>query len=132
MSDLVGRKVMVVEDLYYLAVDVKMALTEVGALVMGPFPNGKAALRGLADGLPDCAILDVNLGEGASYDLARTLRMRGVPFLFFTGYDLDAIPAEFAGVSRLEKPVGDARLLAAVTACLHGAARAPAPQAPEN
>ena len=78
MTSLAGRKVMVVEDLYYLAMDVKAALAEAGAQVVGPFPNGKAALHRLADGAPDCAILDVNLGEGASYDLARTLRSRGV------------------------------------------------------
>ena len=123
MTSLVGRKVMVVEDLYYLAMDVKAALAKAGAQVVGPFPNGKAALHRLADGALDCAILDVNLGEGASYDLARTLRSRGVPFLFFTGYDPGAIPAEFADVRRLEKPVDAARLLQAVANCLP--ARAP-------
>ena len=119
MTDLAGRRVMVVEDLYYLAMDVKAALAEAGAHVVGPFPNGKAASKKLTEGAPDCAILDVNLGEGASYELARTLRSEGVPFLFFTGYDPGAIPVEFADVRRLEKPVETARLLEAVSDCLH-------------
>ncbi len=120
MTDLTGCRVMVVEDLYYLAMDVKAALTEAGAQVVGPFANGRTAFDRLAEGRPDCAILDVNLGEGASYELARALRKQGVPFLFFTGYDPGAIPAEFTNVRRLEKPVDNARLLDAVASCLVG------------
>ena len=126
MTELAGRRVMVVEDLYYLAMDVQAALQDAGAQVIGPFPNGRVAGRSLEEAVPDCAVLDVNLGGGASFDLARALRGRGVPFVFFTGYDLDAIPAEFADVPRLEKPVATVRLLEAVAACLDGAA-APTP-----
>lgn len=118
MTELKGRRVMVVEDLYHLAMDVKAALKQAGAQVVGPFPNGRTAAMELAKGPPDCAILDRNLGEGASYDFARALRMQGVPFLFFTGYDPAAIPDEFADVKRLEKPMNATRLLAAVAACL--------------
>ena len=118
MSDLAGRRILVVEDLYYLAMDVKAALANVGAEVVGPFPNSRAAARSLKEAAPDCAVLDVNLGEGASFDLARSLRGMGVPFLFFTGYDPGAIPAEFADVRRLEKPVATERLLEAVAVCL--------------
>ena len=59
-------------------------------------------------------ILDINLGRGASFDLARALHARSVPFLFSTGYDGSVIPAEFAHVPRLEKPVDIPRLLRAV------------------
>ena len=118
MIDLAGLRVMVVEDLYYLAMDVKAALAKSGAKVVGPFPNSRAAARSLESASPDCAVLDVNLGEGASFDLARSLRSLGVPFLFFTGYDPGAIPAEFSDVRRLEKPVATDRLLEAVAACL--------------
>ena len=41
---------------------------------------------------PDCAIIDANLGGRADFAVADTLRERGAPFLFFTGYDREVIP----------------------------------------
>lgn len=79
------------------------------------------AQRELGARVPDCALLDVNLGEHASFDLARKLRLQGIPFLFFTGYDASVIPAEFAHVPRLEKPVHNARLLEALDECCRAA-----------
>jgi DNA-binding response OmpR family regulator len=123
VSKLAGRRVMVVEDEYYLAMDVATALTEAGAEVAGPFADYRVALKDLETRIPDCAVLDVNLGEGPSFDLPRILRMRTIPFLFFTGYDASAIPAEFAHVPRLEKPVTTARLLQAIADCCRPVAR---------
>ena len=117
MSSLAGRRVMVVEDIFVLAMEVKSVLETAGAEVVGPFASSGGALRSCGQRLPDCALLDANLGEGSSFDLARVLRMRGVPFLFFTGYDRDALPSEFADVERLEKPVDTARLLRALGEC---------------
>lgn len=123
MTSLAGRRIMVVEDSYLLAMEVKAALEGAGAEVAGPFAAVETALEGLRQPLPDCAVLDVNLGEGASFDLGRMLRMRGVPFLFFTGYDASALPPEFAGVERLEKPVDTARLVQAVERCCRSSSK---------
>ena len=117
MNELAGRKVLVVEDAFYLAMDVKAALQGVGAEVIGPFAEVEDALASLERRPPHCAVLDVNLGVGASFDLARALKRRAVPFLFFTGYDQSAIPAEFADVLRLEKPVDSARVVSALENC---------------
>ena len=59
--------------------------------------------------------------KGASFDLARVLRVRGIPFLFFTGYDRNALPPEFADVQRLEKPVNPTRLVRAIAMCCRSA-----------
>ena len=117
MTELAGRKVLVVEDAFYLAMDVKASLEGVGAEVVGPFAELADALDALEQAPPHCAVLDVNLGAGASFDLARALKRRAIPFLFFTGYDRSAIPAEFDDVLRLEKPVDSARLLSALAQC---------------
>ena len=111
MTEFAGQKILVVEDVYYLAMDVKKAIEEGGAEVVGPFPDVRSALESLKFEEPDCAVLDVNLGSGASFELARALNNRGIPFVFFTGYDQSAIPAEFAQVTRLEKPVSGDRLV---------------------
>jgi CheY-like chemotaxis protein len=114
MAGLTGRSVMVVEDSFYLAMDVARTLEDAGARVLGPYSDGQEALRSLGDETPDCAVLDVNLGEGPGFSLARAMQDRAIPFVFFTGYDESAIPAELAHVVRLEKPVQGPHLLRAV------------------
>jgi CheY-like chemotaxis protein len=121
MTSFAGRRVMVVEDIFMLAMEVQMTLESVGVEVIGPFANSENALKSFQQRPPDCALLDVNLGEDNSFDLARALRMRGIPFLFFTGYDRKALPAEFADVERLEKPIDSTRLLQALGNCCRAA-----------
>ena len=114
MTELAGYRVLVVEDDYYLATDAQSALTRAGAIVLGPAARADESVRLLARHRPDCAVLDINLGSGPSFDLAGILRERAVPFLFLTGYDASSIPPEFADVQRLEKPVSFLRLVRSV------------------
>ena len=112
--DLQNRKVMVVEDEFYLAADLKACLGRWGATVVGPFPVVEDATAALEHAHPDCAVLDINLAGESCFGLARQLRRDGVPFLFYTGYDQSVIPQEFEDVIRLEKPVDVARLAQAL------------------
>ena len=116
MKELNGCCILVVEDEYYLARDLQQTLKAAGARVMGPFPGEEEALAAMERDPPHCAIIDVNLGGGAEFALADVLQARGVPFLFFTGYDREVIPARFSGVTRLEKPVDATRLMRAARA----------------
>ncbi|CDX55595.1 hypothetical protein MPL3365_200160 [Mesorhizobium plurifarium] len=59
-------------------------------------------------------MVDVNLGHGPAFNVARKLKERGIPFVFLTGYDQEAIPAEFDGIDRLEKPVELRQVVAGV------------------
>ena len=108
--DLAGCSVMVVEDEFYIALDLKKTLEGFGAEVVGPFADVDDAVAGLEAKPPGCAILDVNLSGRSVYELARLLRARQVPIAFYTGYDQAMMPTEFATEARLEKPV-DAELL---------------------
>lgn len=116
-TSLAGRKVLILEDDYYLATDLQQALESAGATVIGPCPDAPDALRLMSEESPDCAILDVNLGDGPSYAVPRELARQGVPFAFVTGYDRNVIPQEFSEAERLEKPVGP-RKIASVAARL--------------
>lgn len=109
-SPLAGRAVLVVEDEYFLAQDLAATLRNAGALPLGPCGNMKDALAAIDTRAPDAAVLDVNLRREPIFPFARTLRARAIPFVFATGYDQLQIPAEFAEVPRLEKPV-EMRLL---------------------
>ncbi len=102
--DLSGQAILVVEDDYYIAPDTAAALRGASGQVIGPCANAEAALRSLNDETPTAAVLDVNLGSGPSFDLARLLRARKIPFVFLTGYDAGAIPEEFGQIERIEKP----------------------------
>ena len=99
-------RVLVVEDDFYLAGDTERALRGAGAVVDGPYPSHSQAQESLVRRLPDCAMIDINLGSGPSFELAKQLRLCKVPFVFLTGYDRDVIPAEFSDVRCLHKPVG--------------------------
>ena len=50
------------------------------------------------------------------YPLADHLLARGVPFLFLTGYSQANLPAQFHGVTRLNKPCDPAQLIATLRA----------------
>src|SRR4051812_27212050 len=116
MSDavLAGLSVLVAEDDYYLADDVRMALEAAGAAVRGPRPDVDAVLELARDSRLDCAVLDVNLGDGPSFVPARALKALGVPFVFVTGYNRDVVPSDLADARQLQKPVLPHELVRAV------------------
>ena len=109
-----GKRVLVVEDNYILAMDVCHWLEAAGAEVVGPAPDAEQARELLAQGDVDGAIVDINLGQGPSYEIAHSLAERGVPFLLTTGYDHSAIPPEHRSAPRLEKPFRGSDLVQAL------------------
>ena len=116
--DLSGHRILVVEDDYYIATDTARALSSAGAEVVGPCPSEEAAQAEIEGRRPSAAVVDINLGEGPTFELARILKQAGVPFVFTTGYDEDVIPHEFDGVARLEKPIALRRIVGAVARAL--------------
>lgn len=108
-----GRRILVVEDEYLIADDMRDALLDAGAEVLGPVPSIDAAASLIqAEDRIDGALLDINLGGTTVFEIADTLMARGVPFAFATGYDQWAIPERFAQVPRLEKPVKAGQIFA--------------------
>jgi CheY-like chemotaxis protein len=121
-AGLIGQQILVAEDDYCIALDAAGAARSAGAEVMGPYSTDEEVLAALRRARPIGALLDINLGNGPSFEVARELRARGIPFVFITGYDQTAIPPEFADTPRLEKPVELDRavdLLAAIIAAAH-------------
>lgn len=114
--DLSGKIILVVEDDYYMASDTAAALRGAGAEVLGPCPTEEDALRVLEEETPTAGLLDLNLGGcGPRFEVAYRLLQRGTPFIFLTGYDLDVIPDELAGIVRLQKPIALRDLVDAVS-----------------
>jgi DNA-binding NarL/FixJ family response regulator len=87
---------------------------KLGAAVIGPVGDAKLACNLIRSDAPDSAVVDINLGEGPTFEVASALAERRVPFLFATGYDRAAIPPRFNDAARLEKPIKGNDLIAAV------------------
>ena len=103
---LAGRRILVIEDEYFLADDIARALKDLGARIVGPVGEfDDAASLVDADVAIDAAVVDINLRSDMVFPLARTLRARKVPFVFTTGYDRKSIDAEFEDVRLWEKPL---------------------------
>lgn len=98
-----GKRVLVVEDNYLIASELADHLAAANAVVIGPCATlsdaGKMALRS------DLAVLDVDLKGQMVFPLADRLRELDVPYVFFTGYDRGLLPARFAKVDCITKPL---------------------------
>jgi DNA-binding NtrC family response regulator len=112
---LAGLTILVVEDDYYQAVDTKEAFERAGATIAGPFSNAAAALGAVERIPPDCAVIDINLGDGPRFDLARDLKKRGIPTVFVSGYQATVLPSDLRDLAFLVKPVEAASLVKAVS-----------------
>ena len=114
--NLQGLRILVVEDEYLIADDLRDTLLDAAAVVLGPVPTVEAAKTVIQkEPVIDAALLDINLGDRDAYPIAAELLRRQVPFIFATGCEPWVIPAAFQVVPRLEKPLTSRALLDAVT-----------------
>jgi hypothetical protein len=95
-------------------------LVDLGCVVAGSAGN---ISRGLAfaddDELAlDAAVLDINLGGEKVFPVAERLVIRGVPFIFATGYGRDGLLGAFALTPVLSKPFDHRALEAALISAL--------------
>lgn len=115
LNSLARRRVLVVEDEYFIANDMAAALEEYGAEVVGPSASVDDALHLIENCGPlDGAIIDINLHGELAFPVARALSLRHVPFVFATGYDALVIPEPFQNILRCEKPVDFAKVAIAL------------------
>jgi CheY-like chemotaxis protein len=108
-------RVLVVEDEYFVADEMALALRALGAEIVGPVPTRDQALRIVESAERiHAAILDINLRGESVFPVADILGERGIPFVFATGYDETAIPATYRDLPRWEKPFDPASLARAL------------------
>lgn len=115
MVDVAGYHILVVEDEYMLAEDLRTELEDAGAVVIGPEPSvSRAAARVADEQRIDFAVLDVNLGGETVFPVADALQARRVPFVFATGYEEQILGDRYPGAVRCDKPVDFRDLLRAL------------------
>lgn len=115
MTDINGRRILIVEDEYLVADDLARDLRMLGAEVVGPIGTLDEALALLATyPVLDGAVIDVNLHGMMSYPAAALLVAAHIPFLFVTGYDAWTIDDRYRNVAHHEKPVRAAQVVTAL------------------
>lgn len=113
---LAGKRVLVVEDEFFVGLEIAETLEAAGAEVAGPAPTLGDAERLAAEGGIDMAVLDVNLNGQYAIDLGIELKRQGVRVIFATAYvdDVMMFPGEAATIPRLGKPTSARALLRAL------------------
>ena len=101
---LVGCRVLVVEDDAIIAMLFNQFLIDLGCRVVGPVGKLSAALMLAEQKDIDVAILDVKIRGGDSFAVAETLRSRGISFVLASGNAGRALPEGMRDQARLAKP----------------------------
>jgi len=122
INSLLGRRILIVEDEFLIAMMLEDMLLELGCVVAATAARPAQAI-GLIDEVQiDAAILDVNLDGCDSFGIAAALSQRRVPFLFATGYGGSRVPPEFAAYQFIQKPYRLQELADALSRLSDGAA----------
>jgi CheY-like chemotaxis protein len=113
-----GKAVLIVEDEFLLAEDLRCTVEQAGGTIVGPIADASEALTAAREGRFDVALLDVGLKDQSSVAVARALAYRLIPFILITGYVRDALPPEMENALYLAKPVVADALLSVISALL--------------
>lgn len=109
-----GLHVLVAEDDHVQCDGIVACITDFGATVVGPAHSLSEARQLITSNSIDIAVVDIDLGDGDTFDFARALQSRGLPFIFATGYNCRKVPADFEHVKCLEKPFTEHALVSSV------------------
>jgi CheY-like chemotaxis protein len=107
-------KVLLVEDEGTVALLLEDMLEDFGCQLIASLARVGPALETVNNHPIELAILDVNVAGETSFDLARSLAARGVPFVFSTGYGNGGLPDDLTDRPVLTKPFSSSDLRSAI------------------
>lgn len=97
-------KILIVEDDPLIAMDLEDELSDRGFDPVWAATVADARMI-LEEQAPSFAFLDMHLRTDTSFELARELRVQGVPFAFVSGNDASALPEDLQSSKILTKPI---------------------------
>jgi CheY-like chemotaxis protein len=113
-SLLAGRRILVVEDEVMVAWLLEDSLAAFGCVALGPAVRVGEALEMIEAEAVDAVVLDVNLNGQMSYPVADKLVLRGVPFVFSSGYGRERLAERYRGFPMVQKPYHRSEMRAAL------------------
>jgi light-regulated signal transduction histidine kinase (bacteriophytochrome) len=100
-----GVTVLLVEDNLLIALEAEEMLTDLGARLVVSASTLRAAEEAISAHEFGFAMLDVSVGRGTSFDLARQLRSAGTPYIFASGYgDHATLDSDHSASIIVQKP----------------------------
>lgn len=103
-AELVGRRILIVEDSPVVAPFTAELLADLGCAVVGPAPNMAAARELVENERFDAAIVDVHIRGERIFGLCEMLDAKNVPFVLTSGYADWQMPDKWEDRPRLQKP----------------------------
>jgi DNA-binding NtrC family response regulator len=97
-------RALIVEDEYLIRLLLEDMLVELGYEIGAVAANLDEGKTHAKDAQFDFAILDVNIDGEQVFPVAETLKGRGIPFCFITGYGAQGLPEEYRQTPTLQKP----------------------------
>ena len=95
-------RILIVEDDALLAADLRDVVAGVGYTVLGPVDSVSHAREAVTG--CDAALLDANVADGTTFELAMSLQQAGRPFVFVTALSPSDLPPALASAYLLRKP----------------------------
>jgi DNA-binding response OmpR family regulator len=113
-TTLKGRLILIAEDEPLIALEIVQGFEDEGAKVImaHTLPD---ALRGVEHPQLSAAIFDHGMGDGESSQVYARMKERNIPFVTYSGYDLDE---EGRGGVHVKKPASMSELVATVKGLL--------------
>ncbi|WP_194164553.1 response regulator [Microvirga thermotolerans] len=106
-------RVLILEDDPFIAMDLQALLEERAHEVVGVYSSIREVWPHLDDGF-DYALLDIDLTDGKSFDVASELQERGIPFSFVSASAPQEVPAGLEQASFIAKPFEDEAILSSL------------------
>ena len=118
----VRRSVLLVEDEVMIRMMVADMLEEIGYSIAGEAGDIDEAIRLVQVTDFDIAILDVNVNGKVISPVAEAVQLRGLPFVFATGYGAQGLPEKFRDRPTIQKPFQIETLARTIETVLKGVA----------
>ncbi len=107
-------RILILEDDPLIALDLQLIIEDEGHEVIGPCASLAEAQSQAGPGI-DLALLDIDLPDGKSFDLAARLIGRGIPVSFVSASIRAELPAHLGHVAFIAKPYQHAAIRNSLT-----------------
>lgn len=96
--------ILVLEDEWLVAEDIRLHLENLGHTVAGPAMTCAAALELMWRERPDLAVLDTQLGSETCEVVLEECQRQDIPVIICSGHSLEYMPTFAQGLPHLPKP----------------------------